>query len=199
MRSFRDLVRDPQLLRLALIFNCQVFAQMAATTYFVLFLHETFGVTVVTAGALFVVVNVAAMVARIAWGLVSDRQFQGKRRPVLVIIVALTVCSTLGAALVPSQTPLWLVAILAILFGVSAFAWTGVLGTLVIEIVGAESAGTAISLVQGLSTPATLLAPPLFGLLADVTGNYRASWLVLTLISMVGLFTLRWVSEKEIV
>jgi MFS family permease len=198
MRSFRDLARDPQLLRLALIFNCQVFTQMAATTYFVLFLHETFGVSVVTAGALFVVVNVAAMVARIAWGLVSDRQFQGKRQPVLVIIVALTVCSTLGAALIPAQTPLWLVAILAILFGVSAFAWTGVLGTLVIEIVGAESAGTAISLVQGLSTPATLLAPPLFGLLADVTGSYRTSWLVLTLIGTVGLLTLRWVSEKEI-
>ena len=198
MRSFRDLARDPQLLRLALIFNCQVFTQMAATTYFVLFLHETFGVSVVTAGALFVVVNVAAMVARIAWGLVSDRQFQGKRQPVLVIIVALTVCSTLGAALIPSQTSLWLVAVLAILFGVSAFAWTGVLGTLVIEIVGAESAGTAISLVQGLSTPATLLAPPLFGLLADVTGSYRMSWLVLTLIGTVGLLTLRWVSEKEI-
>ena len=125
------------------------------------------------------VVNVAAMVARIAWGLVSDRQFQGKRQPVLVIIVALTVCSTLGAALIPSQTSLWLVAVLAIL-------------------VGAESAGTAISLVQGLSTPATLLAPPLFGLLADVTGSYRMSWLVLTLIGTVGLLTLRWVSEKEI-
>ncbi len=197
MRSFRDLMRDRQLLLLALIFNCQVFTQMAATTYFVLFLHETFGVSVVTAGALFVVVNIAAMVARIGWGLVSDRRFQGKRRPVLIIIVALTVCSTLCAALIPSHMPLWLVAVLAILFGVSAFAWTGILGTLVIEIVGAESAGSAISLVQGLSMPATLLAPPLFGLLADVTGSYRVSWLVLTLISLIGLITLRWVSEAE--
>lgn len=197
MRSFRDLMRDRQLLLLALIFNCQVFTQMAATTYFVLFLHETFRVSVVTAGALFVVVNVAAMVARIGWGLVSDRRFQGKRRPVLVIIVALTVCSTLGAALIPSHTPLWLVGVLAILFGISAFAWTGILGTLVIEIVGAESAGTAISLVQGLSMPATLLAPPLFGLLADETGSYRASWLVLTVIGLIGLITLRWVSEPE--
>ena len=197
MRSFCDLARDPQLLRLALIFNCQVFTQMAATTYFVLFLHETFGASVVTAGALFVIVNVAAMFARIGWGLVSDRRFQGKRRPVLVIIVALTVCSTLCAALIPSHTPLWLVGVLAVLFGISAFAWTGILGTLVIEIVGAESAGTAISLVQGLSMPATLLAPPLFGLLADVTGSYRISWLVLTIIGMIGLVTLRWVTEEE--
>lgn len=197
LRSLRELTRDTRLLRLALIFGCQVFTQMAATTYFVLFLHESVGASVVTAGALFVVVNVAAMIARIGWGLVSDRQFQGKRRPVLIIIVALTVCSSLAAALLPAHTPLWLVALLSILFGVSAFAWTGVLGTLVIEVVGAESAGSAISLVQVLSTPATLLSPPLFGLLADVSGSYRASWLVLSLIGMVGLVTLRWVREDE--
>lgn len=197
-RAFRDLAHDRQLLLLALVFNCQVFVQMAATTYFVLFLHETFGVSVVTAGALFVVVNIAAMVARIGWGLISDRQFQGKRHPVLIIIVALTVCGSLVAALIPATTPLWLVVILAMLFGVSAFAWTGILGTLVIEIVGAESAGSAISLVQGLATPATLLASPLFGLLADVSGSYRASWLVLTLISTIGLLGLRWVTEKDL-
>ena len=137
------------------------------------------------------------MVARIGWGLVSDRRFQGKRRPVLVMILALTVCSTLCAAFLPSHTPLWIVALLSILFGVSAFAWTGVLGTLVIEIAGPESAGSAISLVQVLSAPATLLAPPLFGLLADVSGTYQASWFVLTLIGMVGLISVRWVQEEE--
>jgi MFS transporter, ACS family, aldohexuronate transporter len=197
MRSLRDLARDKRLLRLALIFNCQVFTQMAATTYFVLFLHEALNASVVTAGALFVLVNIAAMVARIGWGLVSDRRFQGKRRPVLLIIIALTVWSTLCAALIPSHTSLWLVAALSVLFGISAFAWTGILGTLVIEIAGPESAGSAISLVQVLSAPATLLAPPLFGLLADVSGTYQASWLVLTLIGVIGLVTVRWVQEAE--
>lgn len=198
MRSLRDLARDHRLLWLALIFNCQVFTQMAATTYFVLFLHEALGASVVTAGALFVVVNVAAMVARIGWGLISDRRFQGKRRPVLVIIVVLTVCSTLCAAMMPPHTPLWLVSLLAVLFGISAFAWTGILGTLVIETAGPESAGSAISLVQVLSTPA-MLAPPLFGLLADISGTYRASWLALMLIGTVGLIAVRWVQEEDTV
>jgi ACS family hexuronate transporter-like MFS transporter len=197
MRSLRDLARDKRLLRLALIFNCQVFTHMAATTYFVLFLHEALNTSVVTAGVLFVVVNIAAMMARIGWGLVSDRRFQGQRRPVLLMIIALTVCSTLCAALLPSRTSLWLVGALSVLFGISAFAWTGILGTLVIEIAGPESAGSAISMVQVLSTPATLLAPPLFGLLADLSGSYHASWLVLTLIGTVGLITLRWVQEAE--
>ena len=196
MRSLRDLAKDSRLLRLALIFNCQVFTQMAATTYFVLFLHEALGASVVAAGALFVIVNVAAMISRIGWGLVSDRRFQGKRRPVLVIIIGLTICSTLGAALLPSQAPLWLVAVLSALFGVSAFSWTGILGTLIIETVGAESAGSSISLVQVLSAPAMFFAPPLFGFLVDVSGAYHISWFVLTLIGTVGLVTLRWVKEE---
>lgn len=197
MRSLQDLARDTRLLRLALIFNCQVCTQMAATTYFVLFLHEALGASIVSAGALFVVVNVTAMISRIGWGLVSDRRFQGKRRPVLVIIIGLTVCSTLCAALLPEHTPLWLVAILSALFGVSVFSWTGILGTLIIETVGAESAGSSISLVQVLSAPATLFAPPLFGFLVDVSGAYRTSWLVLTLLGTVGLITLHWVKEEE--
>jgi MFS family permease len=197
MRSFTDLTRDYDLLRLALIFNCQVFAQMSATTYFVLFLHEALGASVVVAGVLFVVVNIAAMFARIGWGLVSDRQFQGRRKPVLVLIIAMTVACTLCAALLPGHTPLWLVALLSVILGVSAFAWTGILGTLIIETVGAESAGSAISLVQVLSAPATFIAPPLFGLLADKTGAYHASWLVLTVIGAIGLVTMRWVREEE--
>ena len=76
MRSLRDLARDKRLLRLALIFNCQVFTQMAATTYFVLFLHEALNASVVTAGALFVIVNIAAMVARIGWGWHGERKTQ---------------------------------------------------------------------------------------------------------------------------
>jgi ACS family hexuronate transporter-like MFS transporter len=197
VRSLRDLARDKRLLRLALIFSCQVFTQMAATTYFVLFLHEALNTSVVTAGVFFVVVNIAAMVARMGWGLISDRRFQGKRRPILAIIIALTVCSTLCASLLPPHTSPWLVSVLSVLFGVSAFAWTGILGTLVIEIAGPESAGSAISMVQVLSAPATLLAPPLFGLLADLSGAYHISWLVLTLIGSIGLVTVRWVQEAE--
>jgi MFS family permease len=198
-RSLQDLAGDTRLLRLALIFGCQVFIQMAATTYFVLFLHEALDAPVVTAGALFVIVNVIAMVARISWGMVSDRRFAGRRRPVLIIIISLTVCSTLCTALLPPHTPLWLVALLSVLFGISAFAWTGIMMTLVTEIAGRESAGSAISVVQVLSAPAMLFGPPLFGLLTDLSGAYRASWLALTLIGLVGLLTLRWVREEDTV
>jgi len=44
-----------------------------------------------------------------------------------------------------------------------------------------------------------MLAPPLFGLLADISGTYRASWLALTLIGIVGLIAIRWVQEEDTV
>ena len=108
-RSFRELARDKQIWWLGLIFNCQLFTQASVTTYFVLFLHESLALPVVGAAALFAVINGVAMVTRIGWGLLSDRYFEGKRRPVLLIIVLLTVSSTLGAAVMPPQAP-WLFA-----------------------------------------------------------------------------------------
>jgi cyanate permease len=90
-----------------------------------------------------------------------------------------------------------LVAGVAVVLGASTFAWTGVLGTLVIETVGRESAGSAISLVQVLATPAALLGPPLFGLLTDRSGSYHAAWLALALVGALGLFAVLQVTEDS--
>jgi sugar phosphate permease len=194
-RSLLDLTRDKQIWWLGLIFNCQLFAQSSVTTYFVLFLHEALAIPVVGAAALLAAINGVAMIARIGWGLLSDRRFQGRRKPVLLLIVLLTICSTLGAAALPRQTPVVIAGGLAALLGASAFAWTGLLGTLVIETAGRESAGSAISLVQVLATPASLLGPPLFGFLADQAGTYRVAWLALALVGILGFFAVTQVRE----
>ncbi len=197
-RSFRELARDKQIWWLGLIFNCQLFTQASVTTYFVLFLHESLAFPVIGAAALFAVINGVAMLTRIAWGLLSDRYFQGKRRPVLLIIVLLTVSSTLGAAVIPPQAP-WILAVgLAALLGASAFAWTAVLGTLVVEVAGRESTGSAISLVQLIAAPASLLGPPMFGFLVDQSGTYRFAWLVLACVGALSVVAIRQVTEQAV-
>ena len=116
----------------------------------------------------------------------------------LLIIVLLTVSSTLGAAVMPPEAA-WILAVgLAVLLGASAFAWTAVLGTLVIEVAGRESAGSAISLVQLIAAPASLLGPPVFGLLVDQSGTYRFAWLVLAGVGALSLVALRQVTEQSV-
>ena len=195
-RSFRDVFRDRQLWWLALIFNCQVIVQFAATTYLVLFLSEGLTVPYVVATGLFALLNVVALGARIGWGLLSDRAFGGRRKPVLVLIVVLTLAGTLLAAPLSGEIPLWLAGALAALLGVSAFAWTAIVGALTIETAGRESAGTAMAMLTVLGSPGQLVGPPLFGLLRDQTGTYQIAWLALAGVVLVGLIGAGQVRER---
>jgi predicted MFS family arabinose efflux permease len=199
---FGSLLRDPRVRWLALIYNGQVMAQFCASTYFVLFLHEVLEVPLVAASVLLALINGVAVAARIAWGSLSDRRFGGQRRPVLRIIVGLTLIGTLAAAALPPGAPatvaLPLAFALACLLGVSAFAWTGILGTLVIESVGRHSAATAIAVVSALGSPGSLVGPPLFGLIVDQTGSYRLAWLAVAAPVAAGLLALRRVGEQPV-
>jgi predicted MFS family arabinose efflux permease len=195
-RRIGAMLADRRILWLGLVFNSQIFAQLAATTYLVLFLHEAHGVPVVGAAALLAGVNGVAIVARIGWGLLSDRTFAGQRRPVLLAILALTLAAVLYAAALPGNAPWPFALVLAMLLGVSAFAWTGVLGTLVIETAGRESPASAIALVTAVGAPGSLLGPPLFGLIVDQTGSYRIAWLAVALVVALGLLAIRQVAER---
>ncbi|HEX2173813.1 MAG TPA: MFS transporter [Dehalococcoidia bacterium] len=195
-RSFRDIFRDSQLWWLALIFNCQVIVQFAATTYLVLFLEEGANVPYVVGTSLFALLNAVALGARIGWGLLSDRRFGGRRKPVLTIIVVLTLAGTIVAALLPGATPVWLAVILAALLGISAFAWTAIVGALTIETAGRASAGTAMAMLTVVGSPGQLVGPPLFGLLRDQTGSYQIAWLALAGVVLVGLIAVIPIRER---
>ncbi|MBI3968829.1 MAG: MFS transporter [Chloroflexi bacterium] len=188
-RGYGVLLRDRGIWWLAVVYNCQVIVQFAAATYLVLFLSEELHIPYVVATALFAALNVVALGARIGWGLLSDRGFGARRKPVLVMIAALTLASTVTALLLPRESPLWLAGLLAALFGVSAFAWTAIIGAVTVESAGRESAGTAMALLTVLGTPGQLVGAPLFGLIRDQSGSYTIAWTVLigvALISVVG-------------
>lgn len=193
--TFRAIFRHRQLWWLSLIFNCQVIVQFAATTYLVLFLSEGLGLSYVAGTSLFAVLNVIALAARIGWGALSDRRFDARRKPVLILIVLLTLAGTLLAAFLPGGAPFWLAAVMAALLGVSAFAWTAIVGALTIESAGRESAGTAMAMLTVLGSPGQLVGPPLFGLLRDLTGSYQIPWLALVGVALVGLLAISRVRE----
>jgi sugar phosphate permease len=117
MRGMRDLMTDRRLWLLSVMYNGQIVAQYASDVYFVLFLQEWLGLPLLQASGFFAVVHVAAVGARIGWGFTSDAYFLGRRRPVLLIVIALTLLSMLLAAALPPDAPAWTGLVLAVLIG----------------------------------------------------------------------------------
>ncbi len=197
LRPLRDLMTDRRLWLLGLIYNGQIFAQYATTVYFVLFLHEALALPLVLASGLLALVNLVAIGARIGWGLTSDSLFGGARRPVLVVIILLTLASMLAAAGLSPGTPVPLVIGVAILLGLGAYSWTGIYGTLTIEVAGRASAASAVAWVHVLGGVGSFGGPPLFGYLVDRTGSYRVAWLAAGVAVLVGLVATLRVREER--
>jgi MFS family permease len=187
VRSLGDLMADRRLWLLALTYNGQIVAQYSVTVYLVLFFHEAMGFSLIVAAGLLALVNVVAIGGRIGWGLASDALFDGARRPVLLIIIVLTLAGMLMAAALPAGAPLGVAIALAILLGLSAFSWTGIYGTLAIELAGSASAASAVAWVHVLGGVGSLGGAPLFGYLVDHTGSYRVAWLAVAAAVLVGL------------
>ncbi len=186
-RSMRDLMADRRLWLLSLTYNGQIVAQYSVSVYFVLFLHEALELSLIGASGLMAIVSVTAIGGRIGWGLISDSVFDGARRPVLAIIAMLTLISMLAAAALPSHASRGLAVVLAVMVGLTAFSWTGIYGTLAIELAGRDSAASAVAWVHVLGGVGSLGAAPLFGYIVDRTGSYRVAWLVVAVAVLVGL------------
>ena len=195
--SLAAMVRDRRYWWLAMTYNGQIVCQFATNAYFVLFLTQTLDVPVGVAGGFLALVNLVAIGARIGWGIISDRVFRGARRPVLSIIIGLTVASALLAAALPSRAPAGLAGLLAIALGVSAFSWTGIYGTLVIETAGRTSAATAVALVHVFGGFGSFLGPPAFGWVVDRTGSFSIAWLLVAAAALLGLVATFQVTERR--
>jgi MFS family permease len=138
-------------------------------------LHEEVHLSVVGAGAFLAVFQVGGIAGRIGWGVVSDRV--GRRRPVLLLVGLIAMGSCLAMTFAGEETVIPLVVIFAFLLGCSAMGWNGVYLTLLSESVPIHAAATAMGASLTIAFVGMFLAAPLFGLVADLTGSYGASWL----------------------
>jgi len=162
---------------------------LALLAYLVLAMRDTFGVSVVDAARLLAVAHLGGAVGRLGWGFVSDRLFDGRRRPGLTINALLAVAALGGLAL-GAALPAALLPVLALVAGVAAFGWVGLYLALVAEIGGSRSAGLLTGFAVIFSWGGVLIGPPLFGIVLHATDSYRVAWLVLAVAALVVAVTL---------
>ena len=82
----------------------------------------------------------------------------------------------------PHNAPTVVIVAAAILAGLALIGYQGLWVTMVAEAAGPERVGAATGLAITFIGASIALSPPLYGLVADLAGTYRAIWAVLAVV-----------------
>ena len=154
--------------------------QVSLGSYLVSFLHDELAWDIVAAGAALSAAQLAAVVARVGFGLVADRIEDGARRTLRALAAGMAACGLLTLALART-TPHAAVFALVVVYGATGIGWNGVyLGTVARAVPRAQAAtATAGSLF--FTYFGVVLGPPLFGVVGGLGHGLAASFALLAL------------------
>jgi MFS family permease len=163
--------------------------QITMVTYLVTFLVESFGLSLVLAGFVMAVAQIASVTGRLLWGVLADRVL--RRRTMLGILgIGMGVAALLALA-ADSGWPTWLLFAYASMFGAFAVGWNGVWLAEIARIAprGQASAATGGSLFFTFS--GVVVTPPLFNAVLSVSGSYSVAYAAFSLPALaVGVWLL---------
>jgi predicted MFS family arabinose efflux permease len=188
--DMKKLLGNKALLCVAMMGFLFGFTLSSVTTHLVIFLDQDIGFTPAVAGFALATLQVGGIFGQPGWGYLNDRYMGGNRRLGFLIIGILAgIFTLLLGTLVPESSGIW-VFLLVFLFGITSLGIPALFFTTVGDIVSNKLMGTATGLSLIFIRLGVIIGPPLFGLLADLQGNYTASWLLLgaMLIGVTGLF-----------
>ena len=176
-----------------------VFAGMQTVwmAFLALYLEAVVGLSLLAASRYLALAQAGGVLGRVAFGMLSDRVFGGRRRAPLVIAGCTSaLCSVAIAYTGPGTSGPWL-ALLALVFGFAGIGWNGVQHTLMAELAGPGAAATAVGLGLAVSSGGVMLGPPIFGWFVQVAGGYRGPWIGLAVSMAAGLGLLALVRERR--
>ena len=172
-----------------------VTGQYALVAFLALDLNQGAGLTLAEGSVLVAVANVAGIVGRVLWGLVSDRHHGGSRKAYLLTINVVGLIGALLLFVVPPTAPIALIGAIVALAGVALIGYQGLWITMIAEVAGPERVGAATGFAITFVAGAIAASPPLYGLVADLAGTYRAIWAVLAAVLVVALLPAALVRE----
>ena len=175
-----------------------VFAAMQTVwmAFLALYLQGVVGLSLVAASRYLALAQGGGVLGRVAFGLLSDRVFAGRRRTPLTIAGCTSALCSVAIAFTGEGTSALSLAVLALVFGFAGIGWNGVQHTLMAELAGPGAAATAVGLGLAVSSAGVMLGPVVFGWLVESAGGYRGPWLALAGSMSLGLAVLALVRER---
>lgn len=174
-----------------------VSGQYAILAFLALDLHTSAGLRLATASLLVAVANASGVVGRIGWGALSDRVLSRGRKPLLLALTGVGLAGALALLATPRSAPLPVLALLAAVAGLALIGFQGLWVTMIAEAAGPARVGAATGFAVTFVTCSIALSPPLYGLVADATGSYRAIWAALACVLAVAFVPAALVREPS--
>lgn len=198
-KSISQLIKNRELIKIS-VFG--LFLGMMANSicaHFTLFLFLDYGLPETLAGLGFAFVQLGSIIGRAAWGILCDRVLEGNKRKTFLFMglsfwfVTIIFCIGLRH-LNPSISILFLLAFLTGCFG---NGWQGIFSAAVAETVKEENVGIATGIAFLLARSGLMIAPPIFGYIADIKGSYSFSWFLLGVIMLFASLGQYCFSKRE--
>ncbi|MGI6575670.1 MAG: MFS transporter [bacterium] len=170
-------------------------------THFTLFLHLDYGLPETLAGLGFGAAQIGGSMARPGWGFISDRVFRGNRENGLLAMGILFTFISLLFAFFTQSLNYIIIFILGFFIAAAGRGWNGLYFTAVAELAGEDNTGMSVGFTFLFIRLGLMLAPPVFGFIADKRGAYDYSWflsgLMVFVVSVLTYYHLKKVKREE--
>ena len=182
-KSFNQLFKNSDLISFATFGFFLAATSASIATHFTLFLYLDYGFSVKIAGLGFAFVQLGSILGRPVWGLICERSLGGDKRKTFLYMGLLftTLSLFLGLFIKNFNPPVSVLLVIAFLIGFSGRGWNGIYHASIAETVKEKEVGMAMGFSALLMRPGMVLAPPIFGYIADLRNSYDLSWLLLGL------------------
>ncbi len=178
--SFGKAIRTRQLWLLAISFFCVGFSVFTIIVHIVI--HATgLGFLATNAVSIVSIVGGANIVGRIVMGSAVDRI--GSRSTLITSLIIMLV----AVVWLQYAKELWMLHLFAAIFGVSYGASFVLVPLIVGDFFGLSSLGVIVGLINASLTTGGTVGPVLIGYIFDVTGSYQSGFLILAIVSVIGL------------
>jgi MFS family permease len=184
-------------LRLLTTWGCLlVTGQFATLAFMALDFHRRAHLSLASASLLVGVAQAVGIAGRIGWGAASDRILSHGRKPLLLVLTGTALLSALVLLATPRSAPVGVLVAASALAGLALIGYQGLWVTMIAEAAGPHRVGAATGFAVTFVVASVAVTPPLYGLVADVFGTYRAVWGALSIVLALAFIPALLVEER---
>jgi predicted MFS family arabinose efflux permease len=180
----RNLLTDPRILTVSVLAFLALSLSLFYNSWIPSYLYDEFGYDIVKAGQIAALLPAVGIVARAASGPVSDRLFDTRRKPIVLLSFLVIFPTTVGFGIVSTEP---LLIVLVFLAGFFTQFGLALLYTYVRDLADPALVATALAAVNTFGFLGAFVSPVIAGTVIDRSGSYLMAFGYAALLAGLGI------------